>query len=657
MNPVSSPSRSPSSATAGRLAPVDVLLLSAWCGLATGELEVAGRFFTRSFSSAHRLLMITRHFVWLIPSIDLALFLGFGVVLALATRRWPRAAAWCSPRLIVTWSVLPVLATFWPRIYWTAWLLVALGVACRVAPLLERHPARARRWMARSAPVLLGLVLLQASQIGGGDWLKQWREERRPLPPDGSPNVLLIVLDTVRADHLSAYRYPRATTPTLERLAARGIRFDEARAPAPWTLASHASFFTGCWPHELGVQWAAPWPGNSRTLAEYLGTHGYATAGFVANAGYCSYETGLARGFTHYEDYVLEQLDALRTARLIDIAAKSLVKLASLLGQGWLSRDLNDWFFAERKSAEQINHGFLDWLDRRREPGRPVFAFLNYLDAHAPYLLPPGARHRFGANPNTRDDFREVLRAWSHLDKRKMPHRYLSLARGAYDDCLAYLDEQLGALFDELQLRGILERTLVIVTSDHGEGLGEHGLFQHGVSLYRPEIRVPLLILLPSPRPSGSVVRPTVSLRDLPATIVDLIGLGPGSPFPGRSLARFWANPSTAGPPVETEGALSELTSPNPDDRFGGRSSPAARGPLIALAQGDFVYIRNEGDGREELFHQSDDPDELNNLAHVAALRPILKRFRDQLPQARAPAQRDRGAGAATPVAATPRFP
>jgi arylsulfatase A-like enzyme len=235
---------------------------------------------------------------------------------------------------------------------------------------------------------LLGLALLPAGWIAGVEGVKQWRETGRPLPPAGAPNVLLIVLDTVRADHLSVYGYPRGTTPTLERLAARGIRFDEARAPAPWTLASHASFFTGRWPHELGVQWLTPWQGNFPTLAEYLGARGYATAGFVANAGYCSYETGLARGFTHYEDYVLARLGSLRTAGLVDAAVKTFGELTLPLDQGRLHspRDVvGDWFFSgERKRAEQINRDFLDWFARRREPGRPVFVFLNYLDTHTP---------------------------------------------------------------------------------------------------------------------------------------------------------------------------------------------------------------------------------------------------------------------------------
>ena len=105
---------------------------------------------------------------------------------------------------------------------------------------------------------------------------------------------------------------------------------------------------------------------------------------------------------------------------------------------------------------------------------------------------------------------------------------------------MAYLDERLGELIDELQRRGVLDHTLVIVTSDHGEGMGEHDLFDHGESLYRPEIHVPLLIVLPAGQRATGVVRETVSLRDLPATILDLAGLSEGSPFPGRSLADLW---------------------------------------------------------------------------------------------------------------------
>jgi arylsulfatase A-like enzyme len=653
-------SESRSSEAAGGLASVELLVLSMWCGLAAGELEVAARVVPRVFSSAPQLYMMTRHFVWLVPLINLVLFLGLGALLILATRLWPRRTRWWTPRLIVAAAILPMLALAGRRIYLEAWSLVALGVAFQIAPALERQPAHRRRWLVWSFPILLGLVLLQAGWIVGGDQIKRWREDGRPLPPAGSPNVIFIVLDTVRADHLSLYGYPRPTSPNLQRLAGRGIRFDEARSTAPWTLASHASFFTGRWPHDLGVEWLSPLKHNFTTLAEYLGAHGYATAGFVSNAGYCSYETGLSRGFTHYEDFVLGRLRSLRTARLVDAALKTFGDVTVPLDFGWFHQvrsTVADWFFAdERKSAEWINRDVLEWFARRREPARPFFVFLNYLDTHTPYLLPPGASHPFGVNPNTKTDYVRLLTDWSTLDKQRLPQRYANLARDAYDNCLAYLDEQLGVLFDVLERRGILDQTLVVITSDHGEGLGEHDLYMHGVSLYRPEIHVPLVILTPSKRPSGTVVHDTVSLCDLPATIVDLIGLGNGSPFPGQSLARLWADRPSGSPPVESGVALSELMSPIPIDPNLGRS-PIHRGPMISLADGNFVFIRNEGDGGEELFNQREDPGELHNLAGAPAMVPVLRRFRDQLTQVKARAPTVSDVGLSRRVAFTPNLP
>jgi len=451
--------------------------------------------------------------------------------------------------------------------------------------------------------------------------------------------VLLVVLDTVRADHLSLYGYGRLTTPALERLAKRGIRFDEARATAPWTLPSHASFFTGRWPHELGVKWLTPLGGNFPTLAEYLGSRGYATAGFVANTLYCSYEAGLDRGFTHYEDYVLEQLMPFRTAWLVDLVLQKICDVGVFVGRsfdvGPFRPTHESWFGTlftvdRRKDARAINRAFMEWLSHRREPARPFFAFLNFYDAHAPYVLPRGAEYRFGLKPQRAADFIFLVEYWESLDKLKLPPVYRNLARDSYDNCVAYLDERLGSLFDGLQRRGVLDRTLVIVTSDHGEGLGEHDLFDHGESLYRNEIHVPLLIVLPARNQSQAVVRDTVSLRDLPATILDLAGLGSGSPFPGRSLARLWRDPSPGAGSVAVDGAISELPRPNPYDPNHGRS-PAHRGPLMSLAEGDFVYIRNERDETEEFFNARDDPGELRNLAELAAVQPILQRFRRRL--------------------------
>jgi arylsulfatase A-like enzyme len=571
---------------------------------------------------------------------DLLLFSALGLVGAVMTKRWPRLGGWLSPRVICALAVLPMLLVAGQRIYPLAWLILSLGIGSCLVPGLERHPTGSMRWLIASFPGLVAAVLVLAGWVFGGDWLKQWREAGRALPPVGSPNVLLIVLDTVRADRLSLYGYERPTSPTLERLAQRGICFQEARATAPWTLPSHASLFTGRWPHELAVKWATPLRGNFPTLAEYLGQQGYATAGFVANTLYCSYDTGLDRGFTHYEDYVLQHLSPFRTARLVDLTLKTVADLSVALARRLDAGVFHPWQESllasllmrleahDRKNAGLINREFLDWLSQRPGPGRPFFAFLNYFDAHSLYLLPPGAEYRFGRKPRTQADY-QLFEHWREIDKSRMPPYYRSLMRDCYDNCLAYLDERLGELLDELQRRGVLDRTLVVLTSDHGEGLGEHDLFDHGESLYRTEVRVPLVIIPPAGIPPRVVTEP-VSLRDLPATIVDQVGLASGSPFPGRSLARLWQGLSPDPDSVGLEGVISELGSANPDKPNQGRS-PAARGPMVSLAEGEFVYIRHEGDGDEELFNERDDPRELINRARNDDLQPVLRRFRDRL--------------------------
>jgi arylsulfatase A-like enzyme len=457
--------------------------------------------------------------------------------------------------------------------------------------------------------------------------------------------VLLVVLDTVRADRLSLYGYPRPTSRTLERLAKVGLRFDRARAAAPWTLASHASLFTGRWPHELDAKWMHPLSERYPTLAENMGEIGYATAGFVGNTFYCSYDSGLDRGFTHYDDYALGKLDALRTLVLLDRALKAVPGILTTLGQFLPTGPslplqqlmLRQVAFADRKDAGVVNREFLDWLAQRSGSSRPFFVFLNYADAHAPYVLPPGAPYRFGVVPQTEMDFLFLLEGWLEVDKRMLSQQGRALGRDSYDNCLAYLDDRLGELFDELERRGVLDKTLVIVTADHGEGLGEHDLFDHGESLYRPEIRVPLVIVLPKRRSrSPGVVDQFVSLRDLPATIEDLVRLSKRKePFPGVPLSRFWREQEASeANPTPGDVVLSELTAPNPIDPNQGRS-PARRGALVSLTEGDFVYIVNQGDGAEELFDERNDPGELVNLLHKSvpakAVDPLVQRFRVRL--------------------------
>jgi arylsulfatase A-like enzyme len=621
-----------------RLASLDVLLMATWCGLAAGWLEVGTRVLLKHLVTG-RMYGLSRLFLWVVPLTNLLLFFVGGLLLAVAVKLWPRPAGWLSPRLLIAVALVPALMVAGPQIYQWAWLVVAVGVAIRVAPWLERPSNHWRRWLIWSIPGLLGLVAVVAGFAFGGDWLKDRWETRRPLPASGSPNVLLIVLDTVRADCLGLYGYKRATTPALDRLAKRAIRFDEARSTAPWTLASHASMFTGRWPHELNVSWQTPLVTDFPTLAEYLGSRGYATAGFVANTQYCSYDTGLDRGFTRFEDYVVDwkHLRPLRTAVLFKQAWDAIAFLGMRLSDGRYGTVMR-WLLAiDRKHAAEINREFVTWLYYRQDRRRPLFAFLNYFDAHSPYLPPNGVKFRFGSGARTPTELLVLTELWQSIDKLNLSQEFINLIQDSYDNCLAFLDEFLGQLFGALEDGGVLDNTLVIITADHGEELGDHALFEHGESLYRPEVRVPLLVILPSRVQAPVVVRRTVSLRDLPATIVDLAGQADRSPFPGRSLARLWRDPApddASGDP-DVEGAFSELSAPSPVNPSRGRS-PAVRGPLVSLAQDDYVYIRNEGDGKEELFHERDDPRELVNLVGVEAMQPLLKRLRQALDKVRA---------------------
>src|SRR5271156_4046266 len=290
-----------------------------------------------------------------------------------------------------------------PRIYGLAWSVVALGVAGQLVPLCDRNARGFRRFVQVSSPVVLALVVILGASPWVGDRIKRSRALSRPLPPPGSPNVLLIVLDTVAAGHLSLYGYDRATSTSLVEVADRGIRFDSGLASSSWTLPSHATMFTGRWLHELSVGWLSPLDQTRPTLAAYLGTHGYATAGFIANTSYCASDSGLGRGFAQYHDFIFPQLTALKTAILGNRVLLGVAKLVTFIedrpGFAWLQprvKRLGRALVDDRKTAALVNRELLQWLSRRTQPQRPFFAFLNYSDAHTPYELSPGKVHRFG---------------------------------------------------------------------------------------------------------------------------------------------------------------------------------------------------------------------------------------------------------------------
>ena len=273
-------------------------------------------------------------------------------------------------------------------------------------------------------------------------------------------NVVLITLDTVRADRLGSYGYPEAETPWLDRLAKEGVRFTQASAPVPLTLPSHSSMLSGLLPphHGLRNNGAGSFPGEKATLASLLSGQGFRTGAFVG-AFVLDRRFGLSRGFEVYDDE-------------IERAPGETVVLE-----------------AERPGREVMDRA-LAWLDKKEDP-RPFFLWVHLYDAHAPYEPPSPQRERHPGRP--------------------------------YDGEIATVDEQVGRLLQELERLGLSGSTAVAIAGDHGEALGEHGELTHGLLLYEPTLHVPLIVRAPG-LPAGKVLETPVSLVDLGPTLAGLAG-------------------------------------------------------------------------------------------------------------------------------------
>jgi arylsulfatase A-like enzyme len=544
----------------------------------------------------------------MIPAADLGIIGAVGVVFVAASccigrRVYPVAIA----TLGALTALAPLLGTH--RLHPAACLALAAGVGARLATINESRAQRLRKIILLTLPAF-AVVL---SVWGGYAFVRLSGAETRalaalPLAAPDAPNVLLIVLDTVRADHMSAYGYDRPTTRRLDEYARRGVQFDRAVSTAPWTLPSHASLFTGRWHSELTANADRRLDASVPVLAEFLREHGYVTGGFVGNTTNCNSFYGFDRGFIRYEDFADKAKVSLVELANCSEIGRRVLQLSGLAPRLGLDPNVG------RKDAPTINRDVLSWLSGQN--GAPFFAFVNYYDAHDPFILPDGVAPKYGPAKRTAEQDR-VLRVWQHPDRRALPAAEAELIRDAYDDGIAYLDEQVGRLLDAMEARGLLENTIVIVTADHGENLGEHDLYSHGRSLYEPEVHVPLLVFGPRSVPSGRRVGATASLRDVAATVADLVGLRDASPFPGRSLARHWrSDDSVAG--SASDPVLSEVfirTTPGGEPRL----SPALRVPMRAVFLGDKKYIWY-GDGIEELFDLTRDPAEMNNLAAAADL-------------------------------------
>ncbi len=609
--------------------PLAAFALAIWLGLVAGLGEVAVLGVQDLIDPVVTVdsIRTNRHYAWMVPVSDLALFAVLGVGFALAACWWPREVERSEAYVLAVPAVVgPLLAI--RGLYPIAALILGLGVATKLGGFLRSNPARTRRLVRVGVPVLVVVV-------AGVAWLKPGRPapEHHLIgsPEPDRPNVLLLVLDTVRADHLSLYGYDRPTTPNLKRWAERGIRFDRARAPAPWTLPSHASMLTGYWPHQLSADVSHALDRAKPTLAESLGDRGYATGGFVANTYYCNAWYGVDRGFDRYEDFAEnEQITPSEILRSSTLGARLARKLGLKLATPG-SRD-------SRKSAATINHDALAWVDGL-PAHQPFFAFLNYYDAHGPYETPPGYARQFVRPGDTEAHEAAIVREFEAMAKRtpdpadpEAAHHVQAVGAEAarimvdgYDDCIAALDSEIGRLLDGLNQRGVLQDTLVLITSDHGEHFGDRGLFGHGNSLYHPLIDVPLLVIPPTQSQVSTplVVAEPVSLRDIPATVIDLLNLTPRAEFPGTSLATHWQGSNLDVDPPLSVVEQQHRFPPSPH-------IPASLGPLWSLARAGLTYIR-QSDGSEQLYDSKNDPFEVHNLATLPEQASTLARFRSTL--------------------------
>jgi arylsulfatase A-like enzyme len=593
------------------------LVWAAWFGVVTGFVEL-GWLLLRNYQTggvALGKLQMNRHFTWMVPVSNGIIFLTAGVALGVLSFICPRWTVRFRPHVLCFLAFLTLLLMA-PGLLITAPIALAGGFAFVVGRRLSTHAEWFGRRVASSLPCfLVGLASLSA-WVSSKDLLaEEWTRSRASVPDPRASNVLFVVMDTVRAASLSLHGYDRDTTPNLVRLAQRAVRFEQARSTAPWTLPSHASMFTGRWPHDLSVAETVPLDSTYPTLAEFLSRRGFATGGFVANAFFCNAWYGLGRGFEHYEDFhgdevIITLAETLHCSRLGH-------GLLVMTGHPSLSN-------RRRKDAARINRDFLNWLDT--ENTRPFFAFLNYFDAHHPFVPPDGFNRRFGFGPISPKELTTLLE-WDKRTRDKVSPQDAALAVSAYDDCISYIDQELGRLIDQLESRGVLDRTLVIITSDHGESMGEHGFFGHAKSLYNQEVHVPLLIIPPGGLTRGVSVREPVSLRELPATVAELLGAVRDSPFPGRSLARFWDSRPVPGSPFSGP-VLSEVSLPTKLSQ-GLHGPPAWSGPMSSLVGGETAYICN-ADQSEELFDLYSDPAQLNNLVGSPEAPALLGRFRDQ---------------------------
>lgn len=341
----------------------------------------------------------------------------------------------------------------------------------------------------RRVLLVVGLaVVTGAAAVVGAPYLRSLLRERALHQLRGA-NLLLVTLDTTRADHLGCYGHAEAETPNLDGLARDGVVFERCITPTAFTLPSHSSIMTGLYPmfHGVRLNGGVALSDAHPTLAERLKATGYRCGGFVG-AFVLDSRWGLNQGFEEYDD----EFD-LKPGETLDLARV-------------------------QRPGNKVVDAALKWLQKTDE--RPFFAWVHLYDAHTPYEPPEPFKSRFAGGPARR-----------------------------YDGEIAFADSQLGRLLDWLRSSGNDERTIVVVVGDHGEGLGSHREEEHGFFIYDYAVRVPLIVRLPEARLQGTRIGAQTRTIDVMPTVLELLGVAPPSRLDGQSLAPVLADPGRQGAP------------------------------------------------------------------------------------------------------------
>jgi arylsulfatase A-like enzyme len=491
------------------------------------------------------------------------------------------------PERLITWGLgmLALTSVLLPvrLLHPVAALLLASGLAAVGSRILV-SPVAYRRVLTA------GLLLVVAPAMITAAVLKvPSRSAKDRTPPADAPNVLVLILDTVRADALSVYGAPYETTPRLDSLARTATLFRWAMAPSPWTLPSHSSFFTGYRPSELSARWSRRLDSAKPTLAEVMSDAGWRTGGFAGNQAYAAWGSGLSRGFDRYWSTPISLSQLKNSVTLVQVPlVRRLWAVVTGRATGGTGRGLGlELPFVPKRDladAKDILREFKEW--RAEDGARPFFAFVNLIEAHQEGMVPEHWTRRFNNGKTSRD---------------------------RYNGKVAWEDSVVGALLDTLQAEGTLDRTLVIVSSDHGE-MFNHNLNSHGNSVYLGVLHVPLIVRFPGTKNVTRSIDAPVSLQDLPATVLDVVGL-PGT-MPGRSW-RKWFSDSAESIVV---GAVEHAPPPV--------ESPALHGPLRFIIDHRWHCILN-ADGRMQVYAYRDDPDEENDLASTDIGRKASERCRE----------------------------